>query len=647
MKQFSRGSDPLICHRVRAHLPRQVNPRLGEMAAEPHISSIRFLKDPHMYHRRACSEQIRSQGGRRFAHLLVASLFVTIPLLVTPRSLLAQTPSMPQEHGALGEHGMVATVQPLATQAGLEAFRRGGNAVDAAIAAALTLGVVDGHNSGIGGGCFILIRTAEGGLFAIDGRETAPAAATRDMYLRDGKAAGDLSKTGPLAVATPGAIAAYAAALLNHGKLKMADVILPAAELAEEGFAIDRVYARNLASVANILTQFPGSRDVLLKPDGSPWQEGERLVQSDLARTYRGIGEQGWEWFYRGPVAEAIGQWMEAEGGILTKEDFASYQVKYRQPIETSYRGYTLVGFPPPSSGGVHVAQILNILERFDLRTLAHRDPPRYVHLVGEAMKLAFADRAHWLGDGDFVDVPTGLISKNYADRLARRLDVNRAIQVEQHGLPPAWDSQFFGKHTTHIATADDEGNWVAITQTVNTTFGSKVIVPGTGIILNNEMDDFSIAPGVPNAFGLVGAEANAVAPGKRPLSSMSPTIVLKGNTPVMTLGAAGGPKIITQVVLGILNHLDLDMPIDQAIAQPRFHHQWFPDQLLMEASQPTLLIESMESFGHRVRTSSVAGLTQGISRHEATGWFHGAHDPRVPGQAAGFRRAESTAKPQ
>jgi gamma-glutamyltranspeptidase/glutathione hydrolase len=546
-------------------------------------------------------------------------LVVVLLALLLPRTLLAG--------------GCVATVHPLATDAALAALDRGGNAIDAAVAAALTLGVVDGHNSGIGGGCFILVRLADGKRVAIDGREMAPARAARDMYLRDGKPQPELATTGPLAVAVPGAVAAHAEAVRCYGRLKFADLLRPAADLAERGFAIDRITASALRHTAPKLARFEGSRAALLKPDGTPYQQGETLRQPDLARTYRAIADEGTEWFYRGPFAEKVGAWMAAHGGIITAQDLARYTTRRREPLVTQYRDWTIIGFPPPSSGGLHVAQILNMVEHFPMHDLYQREPVKFYHVLAEAMKLAFADRAYWLGDPDFVSVPRGLADKHYADELVSRIHLDRATPVPTHGDPPRAAEDCFGKHTTHIAAADDEGNWVAMTCTVNLTFGSKVIVPGTGVVLNNQMDDFSIAPGVPNATGLVGAEANAIAPGKRPLSSMSPTIVLRGNQPVMTIGAAGGPKIITQVVMGLVYRLDAGLDMAQAVGGPRIHHQWAPDRLMVERTLAPAVVEGLERIGHRVEPSSYVGTAQAIARVDGT-WI-GVHDPRVPGKAA------------
>ncbi|TWU24506.1 gamma-glutamyltransferase [Bythopirellula polymerisocia] len=536
---------------------------------------------------------------------------------------------------------VVASVNPLATQAGLDAFEQGGNAVDAAIATALTLGVVDNHNSGLGGGCFILIRLPDGSLAAIDGREKAPAAATRDMYVREGVAQPELSTTGPLAVAVPGALAAYSLALEKYGKRTLPELILPAAEIAEKGFAIDRVYSGKLAREAKTLARLSGGKNPLLRQDGNPYSEGEVLRQPDLANSYRQIAEHGLDWFYRGEFAQQVGQWMAEHDGILTAADFATYEPVEREPLVTTYRDWQIIGFPPPSSGGVHVAQILNILENFDLAQEYERDPVRATHIVIEAMKLAFVDRAYWLGDADFVEVPRELIGKDYAKTLAERIDPQKARPVPLHGVPPRAKEKVFGKHTTHISAADSEGYWVAITATVNTTFGSKVIVPGTGIVLNNEMDDFSSQPGVPNAFGLVGAENNAIAPGKRPLSSMSPTIVLdKQGKPILTVGAAGGPKIITQVLQTLLRHLDLQEELPAAVAAPRVHHQWHPDSVLAEAAVPAKIIEGLKQKGHKIESIDSSGVTQAVGL-DSKGKLTGVHDPRVPGKAGTVTREQ------
>jgi gamma-glutamyltranspeptidase/glutathione hydrolase len=532
---------------------------------------------------------------------------------------------------------MVATNHPLATDAAIEVFREGGNAVDAAVTAALTLGVVDGENSGIGGGCLILIRSAGGKVMAIDGREMAPGAAHKNMFLRDGKPVPNASQTGPLASGVPGALAAYELALRKCGSIKLARALQPGIHVAAEGFTVDESLAGAIRETAGNLKRFEGSRAVFFKASGEPYQTGDTLVQADLANMYRNVAEHGIAWFYRGPFAKMVGEWMTKNGGIMTAADFAAYEARLRTPLESTYRGRTIVGFPPPSSGGVHVAQVLNILEPFDLREIGRRDPIEASHIIAEAFKLAFADRAYWLGDSDFADVPRGLVDKEYAKTLTAKVDSKRAIDVPKHGSPPNWRQDLFGRHTTHIAAADAAGNWVGITATVNTTLGSKVIVPGTGVVLNNEMDDFSIYPGMPNAFGLVGAENNSVAPRKRPLSSMSPTIVLEDNgKPVLTLGAAGGPKIITSVILTIVRVIDFDQPLPDAVAGPRFHHQWRPNVVMHERDLDASIVERLRERGHNVEDIGSGGREQAIGM-TADGKLIGVTDPRGNGLAAGL----------
>lgn len=528
--------------------------------------------------------------------------------------------------------GAIATVHPLATAAGMDALAAGGNAVDAVVAAALTLGVVDGHNSGIGGGCFMLISSADGRLACIDGREMAPGEARCDMYHKAGTADQRLSRTGPLAIAVPGALAAYAHALEQFGRLTLRDALQSGIRHAEHGFPIDSIFERRLLGVTNDLAVFPASRVTFLKPDGSAYKQGETLVQKDLAATYRAIAENGTDWFYRDPFPKICETALASSGGLLKARDFENYIIKRRTPIQTAYRRWTIVGMPPPSSGGVHIAQMLNILERFDLGRMP--DDPPLAHLMIEAMKLAFADRAHWLGDPDFADVPRGLIDKAYGAILSARIDPLKAAAVSGHGDPPDWQSLHFEKHTTHISAADAMGNWVACTATINTPFGSKVTIPGTGVLMNNQMDDFSILAGLPNSFGLVGGEANAIAPGKRPLSSMSPTLVKEGNRVIMAIGASGGPTIISQTLLGLVRCLDHRMAPAEALRQPRFHHQWSPDRVRIENAYPEDFREQLRSMGHQLDVVGAFGACQ-IVAAGASGEFQAASDPRVPGSAA------------
>ena len=553
---------------------------------------------------------------------LLAGMFALM-LCVAGMDIFADAPT----------HGMVASVNPIATQAGVKVLKSGGNAIDAAVAVGLTLGVVDTHNSGIGGGCFMLIHLANGTNVCIDGREMAPAAATHDMFVRDGKGDTQLSQTGPLASGVPGEVAAFEFAVKNFGKKSLSDLILPAAQIAENGFPVAANYARLIQSEKDNLKKFPASAAIFL-PAGQPLKAGEILKQPDLAKTYRNLAAQGSDWFYRGPFAASLDSWMKANGGILTSNDFAHYHIELREPIATSYRGYEVVSFPPPSSGGVHVLEMLNILEHFDLKKM---DDATRLNVIAEAMKLAFADRAFWLGDPDFASVPRGLISKKYADELAQKINPEKATPVASHGLPPDWQTDLFKKHTTHFSVADDQGNWVACTATINTSFGSKVVIPGTGVTLNDQMDDFSVQPGVPNHFGLVGAEANSVGPGKRPLSSMSPTIIFKNGQPIISLGAAGGPKIISAVLQELVDMLDLDMTPKEAVAAPRIHQQWSPNELYVEAKFPAATKQALIQRGHKVEELNAVAVSQIVARSADGKSFTGAADPRAGGTAEGW----------
>ncbi len=519
----------------------------------------------------------------------------------------------------------IATVNPDATRIAMQVVEQGGNAVDAAIAAAFALGVVDAHNSGIGGGAFVLVRLADGRVLAIDGRETAPAAANRDMYVMNGKANPELSRTGALAIGVPGSVAAFHKLQQEGGKLKFADVIQPSATLAEKGFHVSRQAAERIAATADKLRKFPPAAKIYLDKSGQPFSVGSTMTNKDLARTYRELGRSGPDYFYRGEFAKKTAAWMKKNGGLITYQDFSDYTIKLREPVVSTYKGYTLYGFPPPSSGGTHVTQILNILENFDLHNTTTSE--RY-HLIAEAMKFAFADRAYWLGDADFVKIPTKLTDKDYAKKIAEKINVARVAKNVTHGNPDMDIPHEMNKHTTHIAAADAEGNWVAITTTVNTSFGSKVVIPGTGVVMNNQMDDFSAQVGVANAFGLVGYDANAVAGKKRPLSSMSPTIVMKDNQPIMTLGAAGGPTIISQVVQNLLNTLEFGMTAEDAITQPRIHEQWNPDLLFVEAAMPVMVRNALEQKGHEVKVWPSMGASQIIQLRD--GKLIPVAEPRV-----------------
>ncbi len=595
----------------------------------------------------------RLQLDRR--SMLTATLSGSTAFLLSPRTLLATPSSSPQPAHACHPqdrsnstkpaqvaHGkaVAATVHPIATLAAIRMLERGGNAIDAIVAAATTLSVVDGHNSGIGGGCLILIRSADGQLTAIDGRETAGGRAHRNMFLRDGVASTSLSQTGPLAVAVPGEIAALNLAHRKFGKLFWKDLFEPSIKAAADGFAVGQDTVSSMTDELEDLRKFPASAHSLLDENKMPFKLGQTWKQPDLAWTLEQIATQGADWFYRGPFAQTVCNYLQSIGGILEFDDFQRYQAKIRDPIQTSYRNHRIIGFPPPSSGGLHIAQMLMMLERFPLQSLYLDAPDQFAHVLAEAMKLAFADRAFWLGDSDFVPVPKALIHPEYIKLLSQKIDLEKTGQVVSHHQPHVDDHSMFGdrKHTTHLTVADAQGNWVAMTATVNTSWGSKVMAPGTGVILNNQMDDFAIAPGTPNAFGLLGAEANAVAPHKRPLSSMSPTIVLnpEGN-PVMTCGAAGGPRIINATLQTMIRYLDLEQPIDLALSSPRIHHQWRPDTLMFEPELDPAIIDSLKRKGHATKSIRSIAVGQAIARSRISnlGPLTAACDPRADGLAS------------
>ncbi len=523
------------------------------------------------------------------------------------------------------EYGAVATVHPVATQVAAKQLENGGNAIDAAIAAALTLGVVDSYNSGIGGGLFALVHWPDGKVEAIDAREMAPMKAYRDMYLREGKAQSDLSRHGALAIGIPGSVAAFEYLSEKGGQQPISSIYKSAAAIARKGFIISPSYHKRLKRTAAQLAQFDAAATIFLDQQGQPWPVGHRLIQKDLANTYDHIAQSGSEYFYRGVFAEKIDQWMKNNKGLISKKDFVNYQLRHRHPIVSEFMGHKIYGFPPPSSGGVHVAEILNILQQFDVKALP--DIQRH-HVLVEAMKLAFADRAHWLGDPDFVDVPKGLIHERYGKQLAKKIDLTRTTKVPSYGNPFDASQALFQKHTTHISVADKAGHWVSITTTLNTSFGSKVVVPTTGVLMNNQMDDFSAQPNVPNAYGLVGSEANSIQAGKRPLSSMSPTIVVKDRQPIMAIGAAGGPMIITQVTQALIRYLALDQTLYEALASSRVHQQWKPDTVFFDKTLSPLLQAALEKKGHVLKQLRFEGSSNAVSLR--SGQFDAVSEPRL-----------------
>lgn len=583
----------------------------------------------------------RTLTRRHTAFALAAGLIVpqTMNLFgnawVTPASADELLPNS-RHVVATGGKAAVATVHPLATRAAMNAFDQEGNAFDAAVAAALMLGVVDGHNSGLGGGCFILARTANGELIAIDGREAAPGQAHRDMFLRNGIVDTVASQLGPLASGVPGQVDALSKLSLRHGRIGWAAGLREAASVANEGYQVGIATESAIRCMAEPLRMFTASKAQFMNADGSPPSIGDTLRQPDLGRTLLALADEGVDWFYRGPFAHACEKWMSEHGGMLNANDFSRYSAKVRQPLRTTYRQWEVIGFPPPSSGGIHIAQMLMMLESYDVKAIFNNEPDVAVHLIAEVMKRAFADRAFWLGDADHADVPMGLIDRQYCIDRASTIDLNLATPVTSSGQPPNAKTNLFSRqHTTHLTTADAEGNWVAITNTVNTTFGSCVVIPGTGVVMNNEMDDFSISPGTPNLFGLIGGEANSIAPGKRPLSSMSPTIVLDANgNPRMTCGAAGGPRIISVVLQCLIGVLDRDLNISEALAAPRIHHQWSPNLLLMEPQWDQVTVAAMLQRGHKLAEPSRIAVAQAIQQ-TPSGEFLAASEPRLEGAGA------------
>ncbi|MCF7963086.1 MAG: gamma-glutamyltransferase, partial [Pirellula sp.] len=480
--------------------------------------------------------------------------------------------------------------------------------------------------------------------------EKAPAASSPSIYTRNGKPSVELSQTGPLAAGVPSQIAALHLAHSKLGSLSWSALFEPAIHAAQDGYVIGNATSSTIKSEFADILKFEASKSVLSSASGQPLAIGETLRQTDLANTLRQLAKNGPEWFYTGEFATRCAEYLQSLGGVMTKSDFTNYKAIERTPLDSKYRKHRVLGFPTPSSGGIHIAQMLHILENFEVAQIYRESPAKFFHLLAESMKLAFADRAHWLGDSDFVKVPDFLTDRGYAAKLAMKIDLEKATSVIGHGDANATDES--KKHTTHLTTADAKGNWVALTSTVNTSWGSKVMVPGTGVMLNNQMDDFSIAPGVPNAFGLIGSAANAVEPNKRPLSSMSPCIVLDENgKPYLTCGAAGGPKIINATLQNIVRCIDLDESIDQAIASARVHHQWQPDLLYIESGlgglRPTAtekvsvkeregsISKQLASMGHLIKPMNSLAIAQGI---QATTHGHrAASDPRTDGAAMAF----------
>ena len=533
-------------------------------------------------------------------------------------------------HPVYAPNGMVSTQDALASQVGLEILMSGGNAVDAAVAIGFTLAVTLPRAGNLGGGGFMLVHdAARKNTVAIDYREIAPRNAGRDMYLDEsGEVDKNKARFSYRSVGVPGTVAGLVLALDEFGTLPLHAVLEPAIELAANGFRVRRDLSESLASYEKRLKSWPETTRVFFKADGSTYETGDLFVQPELAWSLRQIAEHGPEAFYQGAIAERIAADMASNGGLITLEDLTGYEARLREPVRGSYRGHQVFSMPPPSSGGIHLVQLLNILEDYPIGFLGLNSADS-IHIMAEAMKRAYADRSTHLGDSDFWDVPASwLTSKSYADELRAGIDLNRATPAVdiRPGTPPAPESN----ETTHFSVIDRHGNMVSNTYTINFGYGTGIVAAGTGILLNNEMDDFSAKSGVPNAYGLIGGEANAIEPRKRPLSSMTPTLVLKGQEAFLATGSPGGSRIITTTLQIIMNVIDHQMNIAAATAAPRIHHQWSPDELRVERGVSTDTLDLLAVRGHTIVTKWAMGATQSIVRTEDG--LYGASDPRRPG---------------
>jgi gamma-glutamyltranspeptidase/glutathione hydrolase len=567
----------------------------------------------------------------RAATALVALLCIVAP--VRAQEAPAPPSTVPT---VVGQHGMVVAQESRAARVGLDILRRGGNAVDAAVATGFALAVTYPRAGNLGGGGYMVIHLARAKSdTTIDYRETAPAAITRDIFLDDkGDADPAKSRDSALAVGVPGSVAglALAHAKYGSGRFTLADLMAPAIALAREGIPIEDDVADSLPHARARLARWPASAKIFFRADGELLRSGDTLVQSDLADTLAAIAREGPRAFYQGATGEKLAAAVRAAGGVMTAADLAGYVPIERAPLTGSYRGYGIVSMPPSSSGGVILIEMLNILEGYsDLAA----DEVRRLHLAVEAMKLAYADRAAFLGDPARVNAPLErLLSKGYAAGLRKRIDPDHArpsADIRAGGLSPRE-----GDNTTHFSVVDRDGNAVANTTTLNFSYGVGLIADGTGILLNNELDDFAAKPGAPNAYGLTGGEANAPGPGKRPLSSMTPTIVLKDGKPFLVTGSPGGSRIITAVLQVILNVIDRGLPVAQAVRLPRLHHQWLPDEVLLDDGFPPELAAALAARGQHV----VEGLppTSANSIMATPAGLSGAADYRTRGaQAVGY----------
>ncbi|NMH63629.1 gamma-glutamyltransferase [Shewanella salipaludis] len=576
------------------------------------------------------------RGLKRLASGIGLALYLSLPLLGSTQALAAESSIFSQMATAqpiYAKHGMVASQEALASRAGVEILKQGGNAVDAAVAVGFALAVTLPRAGNIGGGGFMLVHLNQGNKdIAIDYREMAPGKAHKDIFLDEqGNPVDRLSREHGLAVGVPGTVMGLTQALEKYGSLPLKQVMAPAIKMATDGISVTADLATSLSGLKRRIAQWPSSAAVFYKADGSDYQLGDILKQPELAHSLRLIAAKGSQGFYQGETATKLVDAIQRAGGIMTLSDLANYKVVERQPVRGEYRGYQVVSMPPPSSGGVHIVEMLNVLEQFPIDKLGHNSA-QTLHLMAETMKHAYADRSEYLGDPDFFHVPVNaLTSKDYAKQIASRIAMNKTTPSSE--IRPGKLAPYESDQTTHYSVVDKWGNAVANTYTLNFSYGSGLVAEGTGILLNNEMDDFSAKPGVPNGYGLVGGEANAVEGNKRPLSSMSPTMVMRDGKPFIVTGSPGGSRIINTTLQIIMNVIDHKLNIAEASYAPRVHHQWLPDELRVEKSLNRDTISLLEAKGHKVSVQEAMGSTQSIMVTKE-GIF-GASDPRRSGSEA------------
>ena len=560
-------------------------------------------------------------------------LFSIFTLLVLQGLLANDLPIIEYEsinHPVISDDGMVVSQRMLASEVGAEILRKGGNAVDAAVATGLALAVVLPRAGNIGGGGFMVIHLEDQNkTLTIDYREKAPAAAHRDLFL-DEKGDYDKKKAqfSLLSAGVPGSVAGFYHALINYGTLSWEEVLQPSIRLAEEGFLVPHDLENTLASkrYRERLSSDPAASKVFFKEDGSLYRAGELLVQNDLASTLRLISKEGPDAFYRGDIAKLIVREMKKNGGLITLEDLDNYKIVEREPLTGNYKNFKIVSMPPSSSGGTHLIQMLNMLEEFPIKEMGFGSAES-IHILAEVMKRAYADRSKYLGDSDFYAVPSSLTSKDYAKSLNLSISGDKITPSSQ--VSPGDPYPYESPDTTHFSVMDTYGNAVSNTYTLNFSYGSGKMIPGTGMLINNEMDDFSSKPGTPNGYGLLGSEANAIEGNKRPLSSMTPTIIFKDEKPFAVFGSPGGSRIITTVLQVALNIMDHDMNIAQAVHSPRIHHQWLPEVLMIENGFGTDTENLLKQKGYRLYPASTMGSIQAIMKEG--NYFYGSADPRRP----------------